>query len=838
MTTFIETAIDDEVYNKVDYTDEENTYYSLLSKLRNEKIIFVVLLMALMLVLPFLLYLCIFDDGDFSKQMQRQCAVDSIYRITCGKENISNTECNNISCCFEPATNSCYHSEPSNYYYYRDSGSFVPSLENTPLGFPSLDTLSITVIEEPEMLRIFLNGSHPSKTYFADNTSKFDIVKSDKLSVTVFRKGTNEMLFTSLNGPLIASKEYLEWTFQLTNTSGIMFGLGELNIDLDENSTLTKIIYKNQDDHNTLPIFMAYSNGKYHAAKIMHEGALQVTILPSNLVLLRNLLGKILEIQILDGPTPRDIYKKIRNEETSSNLISEWGLGLHICREEPAQNLSDLLQQYSTFSSKRADYPDFTYESDCIHDDLLLHLLAEKSPNLTQIAEIVKSMGENFLLSYPPQIPINSKIFDKYKGTDIFFKNSTTSECYIGKYKGFDVAYPNYRNESVGDLVNDIGDLFEEIVINGISFTKSWPQDGSYQIKNSTIFFYNKQIEESLSNTLPWNLKDEDDFHLRYHNEYGSNVREIANRQFSKQNLSFSSVSNMMSFEPLIIQNVNSSWMDMKHFLRTSLYNSMFGHSLISVPVCGSNSDYDKKLQEDLCLRWYILAATMPLMRVSSTNSPRDPINLYSNYTINKVLDILQKRRQLVPYYRTILNNSEPLIRPMFFNFPEIENIHGLDEQYMIGNALLVAQPMSSDVQQLNIFLPATNVWYEFWGGMKYETKKGKEWIKYPIFKSDWVSFIAEGNIVAQVNTSNIGEMQITLVAALTKTGQAKGALLLYFSDEQSDITVYFMVTTGNQVTINTIEEKYDIIKGMIKTVCFYTYNETVGCDSANNYLR
>lgn len=165
--------------------------------------------------------------------------------------------------------------------------------------------------------------------------------------------------------------------------------------------------------------------------------------------------------------------------------------------------------------------------------------------------------------------------------------------------------------------------------------------------------------------------------------------------------------------------------------------------------MCGSNH-YNQSEQEDLCLRWYLVAATMPMVRVSS-GLQRSPINLYTNYTIEKVINIMDTRRSLIPYYRTILNEGVPLIRPLFFNFPHNKDVHNIDEQYMIGDGVLVAQPLLPDINIMKIYLPPNMVWYEFWGGLRYQTMKGGEWIKFPIVKSDWISFILEGHIIPLV---------------------------------------------------------------------------------------
>lgn len=309
-----------------------------LSSILNRRTLVIIIFIFVMICLPLILYLDIFDSDKLPAKIRGICLVDRSYRISCGRFNISEENCTNILCCFEKKTNSCYHHEPSSYFYYQKNVKneiiHIPSEKYTPLGLPSMEEVKINYYELADTLKIFLNDTRTSFKKMKNDLVNFDILENEnkKLSMTVYRKNTTEMLLTTLKGPLIVNQDYLEWSIQLTNESGILFGLGQLKLDSIENKTITRVIYKNQDDHNTLPMFMAYSNDKYHAAIIVHEGALQVTILPSNLIYLRALYTGGIQIQVIDGPTPKDIYKKIRMAQGEQKMLSEWVHGLHICR--------------------------------------------------------------------------------------------------------------------------------------------------------------------------------------------------------------------------------------------------------------------------------------------------------------------------------------------------------------------------------------------------------------------------------------------------------------------------------------------------------------------------
>lgn len=76
-------------------------------------------------------------------------------------------------------------------------------------------------------------------------------------------------------------------------------------------------------------------------------------------------------------------------------------------------NIENLKKYYDSFVTTKKKYPNFQYESECVHDDLLLHILAENYTS-TQIKTFIDSLDikEKFVLSYPPQVSLISVEFD------------------------------------------------------------------------------------------------------------------------------------------------------------------------------------------------------------------------------------------------------------------------------------------------------------------------------------------------------------------------------------------------------------------------------------------
>lgn len=250
-----------------------------------------------------------------------------------------------------------------------------------------------------------------------------------------------------------------------------------------------------------------------------------------------------------------------------------------------------------------------------------------------------------------------------------------------------------------------------------------------------------------MSGTLPFNSTAKTTSqHQLFHNSYG----QLQQKLMEELNY-FTITSSHSGVSTVQLQTVDISWMALKSTFHSVLEHNILSQGLISVPVCGSSSKYNKETHETVCVRWYLNAATQPLFRITSDFPRRDPQSLNSKTSSLIAADAIKKREMIQPYMYTVLASGEPIIRPMFYSYFQDNVTLPLDEQYMIGDSLLVAQPFVDNLYKLRVYLPTVaDSWYEFWGGMNY----GNAWVEIGIVRDDWVMFIKSGDIIPMKNVS------------------------------------------------------------------------------------
>lgn len=261
-----------------------------------------------------------------------------------------------------------------------------------------------------------------------------------------------------------------------------------------------------------------------------------------------------------------------------------------------------------------------------------------------------------------------------------------------------------------------------------------------------------------MSHTIAWNATSSlQQPHFRLHNNYANGQVEMLRRNFEELAfLTTSSYTTTTNGAYAQVQNMNTSWTNLRRVIKTSLTHSLFSNPFIFIPVCGSTSGYKPENQDILCSRWYITAATFSIFTVSSDFPRRDHTALPTGHNRNIALGALEKRKMLGPYFYTVLSRKEILTRPMFYDFYEDEYTHVLEDQYMLGDALLVAQPLLRDMFIITVYLPPeAGGFYEFFGGEYFGADLGNVSLSV-VVESDWLVFMREGKIVPLQNAVSI----------------------------------------------------------------------------------
>lgn len=180
---------------------------------------------------------------------------------------------------------------------------------------------------------------------------------------------------------------------------------------------------------------------------------------------------------------------------------------------------------------------------------------------------------------------------------------------------------------------------------------------------------------------------------------------------------------------------IHSSFESLRNQLRAGLSMGIAGFPWWTTDIGGFHGGniYDRSFQECL-VRWFEFGTFCPVMRLHGNREPfQEPLGnsrcasgaeneVWSygeeNYGIfRRYMELREKMRS---YIRELMREAHekgtPVIRPLFYDFPEEPECWEIDDQYMFGDAVLVCPVLYEGQRMREVYLPR-GTWESLWSG-------------------------------------------------------------------------------------------------------------------------
>ncbi len=171
----------------------------------------------------------------------------------------------------------------------------------------------------------------------------------------------------------------------------------------------------------------------------------------------------------------------------------------------------------------------------------------------------------------------------------------------------------------------------------------------------------------------------------------------------------------------------HSSWEHLALSLPMVLNLGLSGQPFAGADVGGFNGDAGGELMA----RWTQLGCCLPFFRNHSALGTRhqEPYALREPFR-SICRRYIELRYRLLPYIYTAFWQASqtglPVARAMALSFPADEHVDAMDDQFMLGDSLLVAPVLERQRERRNVYLPA-GWWYDFWTGELFEGPEERE---------------------------------------------------------------------------------------------------------------
>ncbi|MDE2111713.1 MAG: glycoside hydrolase family 31 protein [Alphaproteobacteria bacterium] len=165
-----------------------------------------------------------------------------------------------------------------------------------------------------------------------------------------------------------------------------------------------------------------------------------------------------------------------------------------------------------------------------------------------------------------------------------------------------------------------------------------------------------------------------------------------------------------------------TSWKTLKWNVPMGLGLALSGVSNIGHDVGGFAGP---RPDPELFIRWIGLGVFMPRFSIHSWNedgSTNEPW-MYPAL-MDDVRKLMELRARLIPYLSDLLaryrSDYEPVVRPIFYDFPDDLAAWSENEMFMLGDAILVAPVLVEGVKTREVRLPAGADWRSGWSGEEF----------------------------------------------------------------------------------------------------------------------
>lgn len=161
---------------------------------------------------------------------------------------------------------------------------------------------------------------------------------------------------------------------------------------------------------------------------------------------------------------------------------------------------------------------------------------------------------------------------------------------------------------------------------------------------------------------------------------------------------------------------IETSWETVRQTIPTVL-----GLGLSGEPYSGPDTGgFTRHPSAEMYIRWFQLSSFLPFFRTHCAFylPQREPWE-FGPQALEILRCQLELRYKLMPYWYTLAWKAsltgEPLVRPLFWDYPSNKELWKVDDEFMCGDALLVAPVMGNGERKRTVLLPPGE-WHGYWG--------------------------------------------------------------------------------------------------------------------------
>ncbi|MGG1366304.1 glycoside hydrolase family 31 protein [Priestia megaterium] len=428
-----------------------------------------------------------------------------------------------------------------------------------------------------------------------------------------------------------------------------------------------------------------------------------------------------------------------------------------------------------------------------------------KIPSPKKMVNDFHDKGLRLCANIKPCLLKDHPLFNELKEKKMFITNSHNEEPEMAQFWDEIGAYLDFTNKETYDWWK--GQVKEKLLDYGIDST--WNDNNEFEIwsKEAICHGFGSNKEFELIRALHPLLMMKASYEAQLEH----------NPQLRPYLISRSGSVGMHRYVQTWTGDNRTSWKTLKFNIKMGIGLSLSGIYNFGHDVGGFSGPAP---EPELFVRWIQNGIVHPRFTIHSWN---DDTTVNEPWMYPEVLDSIRElikfRTKIIPYIyselRETSNSYHPIIRPTFYDFEHDETTFEENDDFMLGESLLVASVVEKGKKEREVYLPNNpGGWYDFHLGTWYEGGKKVE-IPAPLH---YTPLLAKAGAIIPINeaevtfsTKNMDERGFLLFPC---RGKGKSSYSLYEDDgltnEYLHTFAYIhvdMETTENEIQIKINKE-------------------------------
>ncbi|HGY10010.1 MAG TPA: alpha-glucosidase [Oceanithermus profundus] len=433
--------------------------------------------------------------------------------------------------------------------------------------------------------------------------------------------------------------------------------------------------------------------------------------------------GPTFDLWLVPGPEPAAVLKRFTALVGRPWLPPLWALGYHQCRwsypDEAA--VREVLAGF-----REHDLPLSALWLDIDHMDgyKVFTFSPHRFPDPPRLVRELAEQGVRVVTIVDPAVKKEPgySVYESGRKIDAFVKNRREEEL-VGEVWPKPAVWPDFSRPEVRRWWGEQHRPFVEAGVAGIWNDMNEP--AAFAVEGDEVF--------GIGKTLPSDARHGDRLHAEVHNLYGLLMSRATHEGL---------VHLREGRRPFVLTRSGFSGIQRYAWVWTGDNGSHWEHMAMSVPMllnlglsgvafCGADiGGFRYDADGELLARWTWLGAFYPFMRNhSAKTSRRQEPWAFGEPWLSHVRAAIRFRYRLMPYLYTLAEEAartgQPLMRPLFYHFPDDPGSAAVDDQFLLGSELLVAPVLRPGADRRLVYLPP-GYWRDFWTGAE---QAGPDWI-------------------------------------------------------------------------------------------------------------